>query len=154
MKLAVTGCNGNIGRRVCMLALNAGHTVHGIDSARPSDHPAFFVHSNFVFSQLDLRDYAQTVDAITGSDAIIHLAAIPTPTDYLVHTHNTNVVISWNVLRGAAELGIRRIAQASSVNVVQLVWSKQPTLHYLPLDEDHPREPDEPYGPLQTVCSL
>jgi len=45
-----------------------------------------------------------------------------------------------------AQLGIRRIAQASSVNVVQLVWSKQTTLHYLPLDEDHPREPDEPYG--------
>lgn len=75
-------------------------------------------------------------------------------------------MISWNVLRAAAEvgaspvaprdvvadkrcvaqLGITRIAQASSVNVVQLVWSVKPKLYYLPLDEDHPREPDEPYG--------
>ena len=67
-------------------------------------------------------------------------------------------MISWNILRGAAEvirndtssqipkltrysqLGITKVVQASSVNVVSLVWSVKPKLHYLPLDEDHPRE--------------
>ena len=44
------------------------------------------------------------------------------------------------------QLGIARVAQASSVNVVRLVWSVKPKLYYLPLDEEHPREPDEPYG--------
>ena len=44
------------------------------------------------------------------------------------------------------QLGITRIAQASSVNVVTLVWSQKPKLYYVPLDEEHPCEPDEPYG--------
>lgn len=73
------------------------------------------------------------------------------------------MVLSWNILRAAAEvgltvkqtlgivlinlqLGITRVTQASSVNVVRLVWSVKPKLYYLPLDEEHPREPDEPYG--------
>lgn len=44
------------------------------------------------------------------------------------------------------QLGVTRIALASSVNVVRLVWSLNPKVEYLPLDEDHPCEPDEPYG--------
>lgn len=63
-------------------------------------------------------------------------------------------MISWNVLRAAAELGIKRVAQASSVNVVRLVWSREPLLYYLPLDEEHPREPDEPYGLSKLYVSL
>jgi len=89
MKLAVTGCNGSVGRRVCTLALRAGHTVHGIDSARPPEDPAFFAHADFVFSEVDLREYSGAVEAIRGCEAVIHLAALPTPRDYLVDTHNT-----------------------------------------------------------------
>ena len=47
--------------------------------------------------------------------------------------------------------GINRIAQASSVNVIPLVYSVQPRLLYFPIDEDHPCDPDEPYGPFQSV---
>lgn len=55
------------------------------------------------------------------------------------------------VLTRCSQLGITKVVQASSVNVVSLVWSVAPKLHYLPLDEDHPREPDEPYG-LSKLC--
>ena len=89
MKLAVTGCNGSVGRRVCMLALKEGHTVHGIDNTRPSADPEYFGHPNFAFSEVDLRQYDAAVEAIRGSEAIIHLATLPTPRDYLVDTHNT-----------------------------------------------------------------
>ena len=123
MILTVTGCNGNIGRRVVLAALNSGHTVRGVDtSAIPLD-AKYLDDTNFSFYELDLRDYSTTLlDIMRGSDAIIHLAAIPTPTDYLVNSHNTyvstnhstqeistdracsNVVISWNILRAAAEV--------------------------------------------------
>lgn len=74
---------------MCILALKEGHTVRGVDNARPSADPEYFAHPGFAFSEADLRDYSKAVEAIRGSEAIIHLAAIPTPTDYLVDTHNT-----------------------------------------------------------------
>jgi nucleoside-diphosphate-sugar epimerase len=76
----------------------------------------------------------------------------------------SNVVITWNVLRAAAEvsrlvpdarvwqagscsqLGIARVAQASSVNVLRAGYSVQPQFDYFPIDELHPTLPDEPYG--------
>ncbi|GJE96271.1 NAD(P)-dependent oxidoreductase [Phanerochaete sordida] len=152
MKIAVTGCSGSVGQRVCTLALARGHTVRGIDSARPRADAPFAAHAHFAYAEHDLRAYPAVLAALRGCDAVVQLAAVPTPTDYLVETHNTNVVISWNVLRAAAELGITRVAQASSVNVVQLVWTPHPRLHYLPIDEDHPREPDEPYGLSKLIC--
>ena len=45
-----------------------------------------------------------------------------------------------------SQLGINRIAQASSVNVIPLAWTERKDFEYFPLDEDHPCRPDEPYG--------
>ena len=123
MKIAVTGCNGRIGRRVVTKALKQGHTIVGIDTVQP---PTGFDHADnqqFSFLQIDLRDYDETYKALQGCEAVVALAAIPNPTDYISITHNTygdscaggilvfdqisnrNVVISWNVLRAAAEVG-------------------------------------------------
>ncbi|KAI0687687.1 NAD(P)-binding protein [Cytidiella melzeri] len=154
MKIVVTGCNGRVGRHVVAFAIKNGHKIHGVDSAVAKEEPDFFRHSGFSFSEADLRDYDQALRVLQDAEAVIHLAGIPEPMDFLVDTHNTNVVISWNVLRAAAELGITRVAQASSVNVVRLVWSVMPKLHYLPLDEEHPREPDEPYGLSKLICEI
>jgi len=44
------------------------------------------------------------------------------------------------------QLGINRVAQASSVNIITLVYSQGPHFEYFPIDEDHPCLPDEPYG--------
>jgi nucleoside-diphosphate-sugar epimerase len=48
-------------------------------------------------------------------EGVITLAAIRNPSDYLVASHNTNVVISWNVLRAAAEVFPASISQTSSI---------------------------------------
>lgn len=89
LRLTVTGCNGRIGRRVCAAALQAGHVVHGVDSIRLPDNLEYAANPNFTFREADLRNYDQAIEAIRGSEAIIQLAAIPTPTDYLTDTHNT-----------------------------------------------------------------
>ncbi|PIL35399.1 hypothetical protein GSI_02125 [Ganoderma sinense ZZ0214-1] len=151
MKLAVTGCNGDIGSRVILAALSRGHTVLGIDVAKLPDvltHLPEDQSARFAFYEADLRDYEAATKLLRGCEGIVHLAAMRTPGDYHVNTHNTNVVISWNILRAAAELGINRVAQASSVNVIPLVWTDRKDFEYFPLDEDHPTRTrvDEPYG--------
>lgn len=45
-----------------------------------------------------------------------------------------------------SKLGIKRVVQASSVNVLTLVYSQEHKFRYFPIDEEHPAEPDEPYG--------
>lgn len=161
MKLVVTGCNGRVGRRVVLLALDEGHQVIGVDLSKPSsfiedaDAQRISAYETFSFIKADLREFEQALNALRGCDGVAHLAAYPDPGDYLWQTHNSNVVISWNVLRAAAELGIKRIAQASTCNVVRMVYSKSGAKpEYFPIDEDHPCEPDEPYGLSKVIAEL
>ena len=71
MKIAITGCNGSVGKRVVLLALARGHTVAGIDHvdlAVPIDS------ERFQFMKVDLRDYEETLKCLAGCEAIVHLA--------------------------------------------------------------------------------
>ncbi|KAJ7659968.1 hypothetical protein B0H17DRAFT_1212770 [Mycena rosella] len=124
-KIAITGSNGSVGRRVVLRALQErGYHVVGIDHSALVTADDRELGSNFSFLQ-----------ALEGCEAIIHLAAYPRPGDYKVVVHNSNVVISWNILRAAAELGIKRVAQASSVNVITMVYSQAPRFEFFPIDE-------------------
>ncbi|TEB34458.1 NAD(P)-binding protein [Coprinellus micaceus] len=145
MKIAVTGCNGRVGRPTVKAALARGYEVVGIDNTTPP-RDAFPKGDLFTFHQGDLLKFDVALALLKGCDAVIHLAGIPNPADFKVESHNTNVVLSWNVLRACAELGINRVAQASSVNIITLVFAAASAIEYFPLDEDHPCTPDEPYG--------
>jgi nucleoside-diphosphate-sugar epimerase len=121
MKIAVTGCNGNVGRRVVVLALKRGQMVVGIDRA-PQSSPDC-ANPQFKFIQADLTDYGTVLKVLDGCDGVIHLAACSNPGDYQVNSHNrcarnrvlrdgnprfqltlSNVVLSWNVFRACAEV--------------------------------------------------
>ncbi|TFK49915.1 NAD(P)-binding protein [Heliocybe sulcata] len=161
MKIAVTGCCGRIGRRVVLAALKEGHTIIGVDSAgltaAPPEEPEldFTANPAFTFHNVDVRDYDQVVGALRGCDAVIQLAGQPGPSkDNPVVTHNTNVVITWNILQAAAELGIKRIAQASSVNAIGFVFNSSHRFRQFPIDESHPCEPDEQYGLSKLICEM
>ncbi|KAF8589956.1 NAD(P)-binding protein [Ramaria rubella] len=153
MKIAVTGCNGSVGRVTVRHVLEAGHSVVGIDQAAPTSLPQ---HPHFSYIQADLCDYQEALISLNGCDAVLHLAGIPNPQDFLVVAHNTNVTISWNVLGCAAELGITRISQASSVNVMPMCFAlpENRKFEYFPLDETHPCHPDEPYGLSKLICEM
>ncbi|EJD40198.1 NAD(P)-binding protein [Auricularia subglabra TFB-10046 SS5] len=146
MRIVATGANGRVGSRVVIAALKGGHDVLGIDVTPVPEAASWKEHPKFDFVQADLRDFQRALELFKGYDAVINLAGVPNPTDYLVEAHNTNVILSWNVLRACAELGINRVAMASSVNAVTLVYSAGPKFHYFPIDEAHPALPDEPYG--------
>lgn len=143
MQIAITGGSGRLGRAVVALALAQGHTVVNIDRAAPAE--GLVPGARFV--QADTTDFEGLKAAMTGCDALIHLAAIPRPglsSDHELHNHN--VVGSYNALLGATELGIRRICQASSVNAIGHAFSRAPRYDYFPIDEAHPSYNEDAYS--------
>ena len=87
MKIAVTGCNGSVGQRVVLKALQGGHVVVGIDNVAKGD-TEFRHDPRFVFINADLTSFDETLKALEGCNAIVQLAAIRQPVDYKVNTHN------------------------------------------------------------------
>ncbi|KAG1743014.1 NAD(P)-binding protein [Suillus lakei] len=140
MKIAITGCNGGVGRRVVLWVLKEGHTVVGTDCVTAQDTD-FYDNPAFSFHQVDLKDFDLALKVFEGCDAIIQLAAFAQPMGFKVKVHNDN-------------LGIDRIALASSVNVLRGVYSTEPVFHYFPIDENHPCEPDEPYGLSKLIAEM
>jgi nucleoside-diphosphate-sugar epimerase len=150
MKIAITGGSGGIGRAIAEQAIEHGHSVVSIDRAPP---PAPARLDGVSFVEADICDYDALVRAFAGCDALIHMAAIPTPTRDPAHVvHNNNVVGSYNAMHAAIGHGIRRICQASSVNAIGLSFSRGPHFDYFPIDEKHPNYSEEPYSLSKWIC--
>jgi nucleoside-diphosphate-sugar epimerase len=150
MRIAITGGSGGIGRAVVALALEQGHSAVNIDRAPP---PADAPQPGVPFVQIDLADYDALLGAMAGCDALIHLAALPSPEGLPAHVvHTNNVVGSYNALAGAVEAGIRRICQASSVNAIGHSYSRRARYDYFPIDEQHPTYNEDPYSLSKWIC--
>jgi nucleoside-diphosphate-sugar epimerase len=95
------------------------------------------------FTQIDLTDFGQTIEAFSeidaryrGVDAIVHLAAIPGPgMRSNAATFQNNTVSSYNVLAAARNLGVKNLVWASSETLLGLpfevprrmfLWTKVP----------------------------
>ncbi|WP_421726452.1 NAD-dependent epimerase/dehydratase family protein [Bauldia sp.] len=150
MKIAVTGGAGRIGRAITEQALRRGDDVVAIDRVQADD-----VREQDRLRRVtaDVADYDKLVEAFDGCDAVVHMAAIPAPGNHPDHVvHNNNVVGSYNALRAAAEHGIERVCQASSVNAIGLSFSRDPRFDYFPVDEQHPNYNEEPYSLSKWIC--
>lgn len=150
MRIAITGGSGRIGRAVIDLALAQGHSVVNIDRLPPA---ADTNPSGVTYIRAELTDYEAFEQALRGCEALIHLAAIASPGQHPDHViHNNNVVTSYNALCAAAQVGIRRVCQASSINAVGAAFSRRPHYDYFPLDEQHPTYNEEPYSLSKWIC--
>jgi nucleoside-diphosphate-sugar epimerase len=152
MRIAITGSSGRVGSAVVEMALAQGHNLVCIDRVPPA---ALAEQPNVSFVQADMTDYAAFEGALRGCEALVHMAAIPSPgrqPDHVVH--NNNVVGSYNALRAAAELSIKRICQASSINAVGAAYSRVPRYDYFPLDERHPTYNEDPYSLSKWICEM
>jgi nucleoside-diphosphate-sugar epimerase len=149
MRIAITGGNGLVGREIVRRALLHGHQPVVIDWVGPREP----LPEGVEFRQATITDYQVLEDAFRGCDAIIHMAAYPSPGDRPDYeTHNNNVVGSYNALSAAARLGIKRVCQASSINAVGAAYSRQPRFDYFPLDEEHPTYNEDPYSLSKWIC--
>src|SRR5712692_8201530 len=152
MRIAITGSSGRVGSAIVEMALADGNSLVCIDRVAPaqgSERP------NVSFVLADVADYDAFEKAMRGCDALVHMAAIASPGHHPDHVvHNNNVVGSYNALRAAAELGIKRVCQASSINAVGAAYSRMPRFDYFPVDELHPTYNEDPYSLSKWICEL
>jgi UDP-glucose 4-epimerase len=150
MHIAITGAGGRVGRAVAEMAHAQGHTVVGLD--RPGVELGERSDSYTPIS-CDTTSYPELEAAFRGCDAVVHLAAYPSPNGHPAHeVHKNNVIGSYNALTAAAELGIQRVCQASSINAIGGAYSRSPRYDYFPVDEKHPTYNEDPYSLSKWIC--
>lgn len=138
-KIVVTGGSGKAGRAVVRDLVEHGYDVLNVDVAPPAQPLSPFL-------KIDLTDYGQTVEALRGADAVVHLAAIPAPgllSDQT--TFDINMTSTYNVFSAAALLKLQRVVWASSETTLGLPFD-DPVPSYAPIDEDHPLLPQSSYS--------
>jgi nucleoside-diphosphate-sugar epimerase len=143
----VTGGRGRSGRWICDHLADTGRRVVCVDY----DHPGFEApeRDRITFRAADLTARGQALDLLADvdPDAVVHWAAIPVPTRHPSgRVFETNVTAAHNVLVGAGRAGARTVL-ASSESVYGFPFAAADVLpDYLPVDEGHPKRPEDPYG--------
>jgi nucleoside-diphosphate-sugar epimerase len=144
MKVLVTGGLGKAGSWVVreLLEANRKHQVTVLDQQPgPEAGPVRYIPGS-------VADLGQVLGALAGCDAVIHLAAVPRP-GFCANevTFGTNVLGTFNVHEAAYRLGIRRVVTAGSQAILGWDYRQRDfPPEYLPVDEDHPVRPQDPYG--------
>jgi nucleoside-diphosphate-sugar epimerase len=146
VKIVVTGGSGKAGRAVVRDLLEHGHTVLNVDLVPPREPTP-----GSTFLPADLTDYGQTLEALSGAgvvsgmEAVVHLAALPSPTVATPDVvFRTNVTSTHTVFSAAARLGLQRIVWASSETTLGLPFERPPD--YAPIDEQHELRPESSYA--------
>ena len=142
--VAVTGGNGKIGRGILQHLKDEGYETANVSRGKRRED----VSDSYITT--DLLDAGETYGAIakTDADAVIHMGTIPNPygnPDYETYKSNTQSAV--HVLEASESLGLESCCLASSVNAMGAEHQQRPPqVDYLPVDEAHPRTPDDIYG--------
>lgn len=118
MRTLVTGATGFVGAAVARRLLAAGHSVRVM--VRPTSNLGNIADLPVETCIGDLRDPASLARALSGMDALFHVAA-----DYRIWTRNpqelldSNVGGTANIMDAALDAGIERIVYCSSVAAIQ-----------------------------------
>jgi nucleoside-diphosphate-sugar epimerase len=142
MKVLVTGANGLIGAVTVSYLLERGYDVRAVDLTEDTKL------NDVEYAPCDIRDYDAVRKQVRGCDAVVHLAALPSPTFATgPTTFHINVTGTYNVFEATAQEGIKRIAQASSVNAIGFTWNVTDFVpEYFPVDEKHRILVSDPYS--------
>ncbi|MEF8887727.1 MAG: NAD(P)-dependent oxidoreductase, partial [Haloarculaceae archaeon] len=145
-----TGGRGQTGRWV-VDRLAADHAVTCLDRALPEEGEG---HSEVDYLALDLTDAGGVFDAFTAlePDAVVHWAAIPVAGQHPgVDLYRNNTLAAHAVLTAAGRVGAR-VVQASSDGAYGFFFAEEtPLPESLPVTEEHPLRPEDPYGLSKVV---
>lgn len=146
MRVLLTGALGKVGRAASEALLAAGHDVTGVDVARPSFERAEPGDATYV--QADLTGAGDAFAVVRGHDVVVHAAAIPEPTRNPAHTvFSNNLMSTFNVLEAAVRWGLPRFVNISSETVPGFFFPERDfEPDYVPVDEEHPVRPQDPYA--------
>ncbi len=147
-KILVTGADGFIGSHLTETLVKAGYNVRAfvyynsfnswgwLDNFEPEVKGRFEVFAG------DIRDPNGVREAMKDCSIVFHMAAliaIPfsyhSPDSYI----DTNVKGTLNIIQAAKDLSVERVLVTSTSEVYG-------TARYIPIDENHPRQPQSPYS--------
>ncbi|MBK9018658.1 MAG: SDR family oxidoreductase [Sulfuritalea sp.] len=147
-KVLVTGADGFIGSHLTEELVRQGHEVrafvlyNSFNSWGWLDHCAPDVKGRFEVFAGDIRDPHGVNEAVRGTDAVLHLAAL-IAIPYSYHSPDTyvdtNIKGTLNVLQAARELGVGRVIHTSTSEVYG-------TARFVPITEEHPLQGQSPYS--------
>ena len=148
MRILVTGAGGFIGSHLTEKLLQQGHQVtafvhyNSLNTWGWLSSEVVERHPNLKIFSGDIRDPHGVIIAMTGCDAVLHLAsliAIPfsyhSPDSYV----ETNIRGTLNVMQAAKSLSVTRVIHTSTSEVYG-------TARYVPIDESHPQLGQSPYS--------
>ena len=149
MRVLVTGGAGYIGSHTLVELLSEGHEAYVLDNLSNGHEEALarvkqLANKDFRFLAGDIRD-SEALDkafAAFKPEAVIHFAglkAVGESVEQPLTYYENNVAGSLVLLKAMDAHGCKKIVFFSSATVYG-------TPHYLPLDEDHPVAPVNPYG--------
>jgi UDP-glucose 4-epimerase len=142
MKALVSGGAGFIGSNIIKYLVQAGHTVTALDNLSSGFLCNLESFPEVQFIEGDVRDEAIVRRAVAGAEVVFHLAACvgnKRSIDHPIEDSEVNVLGTLQVLEAARHSGVSKIVYSSSAGIFG-------ELRTLPIREDHPIEPDSPYG--------
>ena len=141
-RMLVTGGAGFIGSNLSRLLLDRGHAVTILDDLSSGYASNLEAVPEATLVEGDVRDPGAVDRAIEGCEVVFHLAASVGNTRSIQHPRldaEINVLGTLTVLEAARHHGLRKLVFSSSAGIFG-------ELKTVPITEDHPVEPDSPYG--------
>jgi UDP-glucose 4-epimerase len=132
-KALVTGGAGFIGSNIVRLLTERGHEVAVLDDLSSGYRENLNAFPSVALVEGDVRDRDAVDRAMAGCEMVFHLAASVGNTRSIEHP------LLDSVLEAARRHGLRKLVFSSSAGIFG-------ELKTLPIAENHPVEPDTPYG--------
>ena len=142
MKTLVTGGAGFIGSNIVRLLLTEGHDVTVLDNFLSGYRCNLKPFPSVRLIEGDVRNADAVIQAAEGVEVIFHLAASVGNTRSIEHPiedSEINMLGTLQILEAARLHEVRKVIFSSSAGIFG-------ELKTLPIREDHPVEPDSPYG--------
>ena len=149
MNIFLTGGTGYIASHTAVVLIESGHKVVLFDNLSNSDASVLsslekITNKKIPFVEGDIRNFELLCKTLKEHkiDAVIHFAGLKAVAESVqdpLNYYDNNVVGSNNLIRAMQHNEIKKIVFSSSATVYG-----EP--QYLPLDEEHPTNPINPYG--------
>lgn len=149
MIVLVTGGAGYLGSHVCLELINEGYDIITFDNySNSTDAQLKIIEERKkikiiqIKGDITCRNTVKKVFSQHSIDAVIHLAGLKSVPDAEINPlkyYETNVLGTINLLSAINTQSCKKFVFSSSATV----YGKP---HYLPMDEKHPREPENVYG--------